>query len=148
MVMSEKQKPQPPSSEEHTAAAKAPIDLATIAALVRTALASQRSLMAWIRTSVSMFTFGFSITQFFYFMEQQHEGTQFSAGPRRLGVALIGVGILALVLAIVEHVQVLRKLKEMGLPAIPQYSLSIGSAVAILTIGGAALISIVFNWSL
>ncbi len=123
-------------------------DLRLLAALVRTAFSSEQTLMSWIRTSVSLFTFGFSITQFFYYLEQQQEDVKFSAGPRRLGLSLICVGVVALVLAIVEHVQRLRSMRKQGLPAISRFLLPIISAVAFLAVGITALIGVALNWSL
>jgi len=119
-----------------------------VGAQVRTALSSEQSLMSWIRTSVSLFTFGFSITQFFYYLEQRQEGAQFSAGPRRLGLALICLGIFALVLGMIEHAQRLRRLREQGLKSPSRYLLPVGSAMVLLAIGIAALISVLLNWSL
>ena len=125
-----------------------PRDLRLPAALVRTALSSEQTLMSWVRTSLSLFTFGFSITQFFYFLEQKQEGSNFSAGPRRLGISLVAVGILVLVLAVVEHVQRLPKMRDQGLPPDMGSFLPLGSAGAILVIGIVAMISLMMNWSL
>ena len=133
---------QSPPRDEHSETPETPRDLRLPAALVRTALSSEQTLMSWVRTSLSLFTFGFSITQFFYYLEQQQEDSHFSAGPRRLGISLIGVGILVLVLAVVEHVERLRKMKEQGLPADSGSLLPLGSAGAILAIGIVALVSI------
>ena len=146
--MSEKEKSQSPIISENTAATKAPMDLRLLGALVRTAFSSEQSLMSWTRTSVSLFTFGFSIAQFFQYLAKQQGGSQISAGPRRMGIALTCVGILALVLAMIEHVHRLRILQAQGLPRISQYLLPLGSAVTLLVIGIVAFISIIMNWSL
>ncbi len=127
---------------------KPPRDLRLPAALVRTALSSEQTLMSWIRTSLSLFTFGFSITQFFYYLEQQKEGMQISPGPGRLGIALVCVGLVVLMAGMVEHVLRLRKMKKQGLPAEAVSFLPFGSAVALLVIGVAAFVSIIMNWSL
>jgi putative membrane protein len=99
--------------------------------------------MAWMRTSVSLFTFGFSISKFFDFMEGQQEGAQFSEGPHRLGVALICIGLLVIVPAVVQHVRRLRRAKELGLPTISRFSIPIGAATALFVIGVATMIGIV-----
>ena len=124
------------------------MDLRLLGALVRTAFSSEQTLMSWMRTSVSLFTFGFSIAQFFHYLGDQQEGAQLSAGPRRLGLSLISLGILALVLAMVEHVHRLRTMQEHGLQRFTQYLLPLGSAVTLLVIGIVAFISIFMNWSL
>jgi putative membrane protein len=114
-------------------------DLRLVAALIRTAFSSEQSLMSWIRTSVSLITFGFSITQFFHYLEQQKAGTQLSEDPRRLGLALLCVGVLVLVAAVVEHVRRLYAMRQYGLPSIARFLLPVGSAGAVLAIGIAAL---------
>ncbi len=133
---------------EYNETAETPKDLRLPAALVRTALSSEQTLMSWIRTSLSLFTFGFSITQFFYYLEQRTEGVQISTGPRRFGIALVCVGIVVLLMAMVEHVLRVRKMKKQGLPADAASFLPFGSAVALLVIGIAAFTSIIINWHL
>jgi putative membrane protein len=143
-TMSEEE-PQLASNQEQD---EKPRDLRLPAALVRTALSSEQTLMSWIRTSLSLFALGFSITQFFYYLEQQEQGVQLSKSPRRMGIALVCVGIVVLLLAMVEHVLRLRKMKRVGLPADALSFLPFGSAVALLLIGIAVFISIIMNWSL
>jgi len=146
--MSEKEKSQSTASKEQAEEAKAPKDLRFVGALVRTAFSSEQTLMSWTRTSVSLFTFGFSISQFFNYLGEQQGGAQLSAGPRRLGLALISLGILALVFAMIEHVHRIRALQRQGLQRATQYILPFGSSAVLLAIGILALLSIFFNWSL
>ncbi len=143
--MIEEDESRPPLNSEKTEAEKIIEELETLA-LVRTEFSSERSLMAWMRTSASLFTFGFSIIKFFEYVEQIDKGTQISAGPRRLGLALILGGTIALVLAVMEHVRRLRKMKELGLPGNSRFSLPIVVAVALLAIGTAVFIAISLNW--
>lgn len=147
--MSEIEKSQMPLNNQQKEAAKIIRDL-EILAIVRTRFSSERSLMAWIRTSVSLFTFGFSITQFFSYLENQQKGTQFSEGPYLLGQALILLGILSLVPAVIQHVRRLKRAKElgipMGMPIISRFSLPIWATVALLVIGFTTFIGILLNW--
>ncbi len=117
-------------------------------ALVRTALSSERSLMAWIRTSVSLYTFGFSMTKFLEYLEKQQEGTGYSRGLYRLGFAIICIGILGLVLAAFGHMKRLKIMKRLGLPTVSLVSLPVVATTALVLIGIAVLISIGLNWSL
>jgi putative membrane protein len=118
----------------------------SIFALVRTAFSSERALLAWMRTSVSLYSFGFSITKFVDYLERQEEGSQYSDGPRRLGLALICMGILVLVLGAAEHFRRLVRMKQLGLPPISRFSLPVAAAVALFVIGAATLVGIASHW--
>ena len=83
-------------------------------AFQRTRLAEDRTLMAVIRTSLSLIGFGFTIFQFFQRLREQDVITH-AAAPRHFGIALVGLGIVMLVLGIGYHVQFmlgLRRLRE------------------------------------
>jgi putative membrane protein len=75
--------------------------------LSRTHLASERTMLAWIRTAVSLITFGFGIQQFFRTREGviQHERL---IGPTEVGIAMMVIGLIALLLATFEHRVALR----------------------------------------
>jgi putative membrane protein len=96
--------------------------------------------MAWMRTSVSLFTFGFSIIKFIDYLGQRQAANQFSEGIYRLGFALVCLGILGLMIAVVEHVHRIRRAKELGLPTISRFSLPIAATVTLLLIGVATLL--------
>jgi uncharacterized membrane protein YidH (DUF202 family) len=119
-----------------------------ILALVRTAFSAERSLMAWIRTSVSLYTFGFSLIKFMGYLEAAEIGTQLSEGPRRLGLALVCLGIMVLLPAVVEHVRRMKKMKTLGLPKISKIYLPLIAAIALVLIGLTVFISTTFNWPL
>ena len=72
---------------------------ATQLAVERTHLAHERTMMAWVRTATALISFGFTIYKFMQYMQQQgggplHLGT---LTPRRFGLLMIGMGLLALV---------------------------------------------------
>ena len=134
-----------PNAERLSAAEQ--VKVLSVFALVRTAFSSERALMAWMRTSVSLYSFGFTITKFVDYLERQGEGGQFSEGPRRLGLALICMGILVLVLAVAEHLRRLAKMTRLGLPPISRFPLPVAAAAALFVIGTATLIGIACNWS-
>jgi len=134
-------------NEKKAEPTQAPRDLRLPAALVRTALSSEQTLMSWVRTSLSLFAFGFSIAQFFQYLAGQTEAG-LSENPRRLGIALIVLGILTLILAIFEYVRTIRLLEEKGLPPDSRSSLPIGSAAILLVIGVIALVTVFLGWRL
>jgi putative membrane protein len=70
-------------------------------AWIRTRISLERTLMAWVRTSVALIGFGFTIVSFFQRLGDM-EGTKAALrpqAPRQLGLALIGAGVLALLIS-------------------------------------------------
>ena len=105
-------------------------------AVERTYLAADRTLMAWIRTSLSMISFGFTIVKFFEYLEAERKlalgwfGR--SWGPATLGLTLISIGTVALVVAVIQHWQARRTLREHGLVLTWSLTLTVATVVAIL----------------
>jgi putative membrane protein len=123
-------------------------------AFQRTRLAEDRTLMAVIRTSLSLIGFGFTIFQFFQRLREQDVITR-AAAPRNFGTALVGLGIVMLVLGIGYHIQFmlgLRRLRESmreeglihGETGFP-LSLTLVTALLLLLIGLAAIVSMEFQ---
>jgi putative membrane protein len=84
-------------------------------ALRRTFLALERTLMAWIRTSTSLLTFGFTIYKFFQYLVQTNVGERprhYFFGPRSFALCMIGVGITALAMASIDYRHTLRTLEQ------------------------------------
>jgi len=77
-------------------------------ARIRTALAADRTLIAWVRTALSMISFGFTITKFFQYL-QQSEHAPFSHGPRNLGLTLTALGIAGVLIGVLQHNQILKR---------------------------------------
>lgn len=60
--------------------------------------------MAWVRTALSMITFGFTFYKFMQFLqEQSKEPLVRPQSPRNLAIALVGIGTLALIVACFQH---------------------------------------------
>src|SRR5262249_60049466 len=72
-------------------------------ALLRSFQATERTLMAWVRTAISMISFGFSMVKFFEYLEEDKHKQFHFFGPAGVGMILILIGILALIVAVVEH---------------------------------------------
>jgi len=142
IVMKKKDHSQSILNNEQTESANIIRDL-EILAMVRTKFSSERSLLAWLRTSVSLFTFGFTIIKFIDHLGKRQKGVQFLEEPYTLGLILICVGILVLVPVVVQHVRRVRRAKELGMPTISRFSLPIGAATALFVIGIVTLIGIV-----
>jgi inner membrane protein YidH len=123
------------------------IDLpdSTELALARTHLANERTLIAWIRTGVTLISFGFTTYEFFHYMRAKRPEEPFKPliGPRDFALIIIAMGVLSLMLAMLHSWQIITKLKESyhGFP----YSLSILVAAVISLFGIMTLIAIAFR---
>jgi putative membrane protein len=108
------------------------ISLSTRLALVRTRLAFERTLMAWVRTSVSLITFGFTLYKAFEYLGQHEPPAareRAIAEARHFGVAMIGIGVIGLVLALYQHLKRVKQARAMDseLPVV-----TVASVVAVL----------------
>ncbi len=120
----------------------------------RTRMSADRTLMSVVRTSLSLISFGFTIYQ--VFDKLREAGTiMHAAAPRNFGVALVLLGITMLVIGIVYHVQFMlglryerQAMKAAGLVHGESHfpvSLTLITAVILLLIGVAAILSMVFQ---
>ncbi len=86
-------------------------------ALKRTFMAHERTLMAWIRTSTSLITFGFTIYKFFAYLVEADDTplADSMVGPREFALAMISIGLVTLAVAAVQYKNSLQLLeKEFG----------------------------------
>ena len=121
----------------------------------RTRMAADRTLMAVIRTSLSLIGFGFTIFQFFQRLREQNTPSGGGGSARRFGVALVALGVGMLIFGIVYHVQYMLGLRQLrksmreeelirGETIFP-LSLTLVTAIILLGIGLAAIVSMVFH---
>ena len=120
----------------------------------RTRMSADRTLMSVIRTSLSLIGFGFTIAQVFEKLRDRDIITKVAA-PRNFGLALVGLGIVMLVIGIAYHVQFMvglrhlrQEMREEGLihgETIFPVSFTLVTALVLLLIGVAAVMSLVFH---
>ena len=124
---------------------KAPMDVSTRLSYERTFLAHERTLMAWVRTASSLITFGFSIYKFFEM--ERGLGKEFAAaqvvGPRDFSMILIIIGVVALLLATVQHRRQVKMLK-MEYEKIPVSTAGIVAGL-ISVFGLLAILAVIFR---
>jgi putative membrane protein len=96
-------------ADSHTASSTNRFEVRATAAdhfaWVRTRLALERTIMSWLRTAVALIGFGFAIVQYLAHLEETPgaRAAYLPHAPRYLGLALIGCGILALVISIYQY---------------------------------------------
>lgn len=78
----------------------------------RTYLACERTQMAWMRTALSFISFGFAIAKFFEWLREQHRGPETLLSPRTVGILMIVIGLLALVLADLQHRRAMKVMRR------------------------------------
>jgi len=110
----------------------------------RTRLAEERTLMAWIRTSLSLISFGFTIYKFLQEMAKAEKLALQDNGPRNFGLALISLGTVALIVASIQHVRLMKALREHS-PSVPKVSLALVIALVISVLGGLAFLGILIR---
>lgn len=117
-------------------------DATTHLAWLRTRLAIERTLMAGVRTATALIGFGFTIVQFFYRLASNEAVTlKFPAAPGYLGLALIGAGVLQLVVFLFQYRRTVSHLwgpdfqQVAGIQREPISSSSVWVALTVIFIG-------------
>ena len=116
-------------------------------AVARNVLASERTLMGWIRTTISMISFGFTIGKLGQtFREVEVGGVLLRSrtlSVETIAYYLVVIGTLALVAAIAQHILRVRTYRAMGYRG--RFSLAVWVAVLLVGLGGLALTALVAN---
>jgi putative membrane protein len=124
-----------------------PVDNQFELAVERTRLAHERTLIAWLRTALSMISFGFTVYKFFQYeiAKAQTQATERLLSPRGFALIMIGTGLIALLMSTIQHRQSMKRLRaESGLVSVP---LSIATVVAALfsVLGTLAFLAVLFR---
>jgi len=99
--------------------------------------------MAWIRTSMSLIGFGFTIYKFFEYLAISERRREPIVSPWVLGMTMIVVGLAALALAWIQHRQQMRALEAEAGPM--PYSVAGIMAGLIAFLGCLSLIAVAFR---
>jgi putative membrane protein len=123
----------------------------------RNRLAADRTMMAIMRTSLSLIGFGFTIYTFFtnFITGASSRGILPPQAPTRFGLALILIGVALLVLGIIGDYRYMQRIKAQRallvargmLPVEPEFprSLSLLMAIAVLLFGVVVFFSIILR---
>lgn len=109
----------------------------------RVRFAAERTLLAWIRTGLSMMGFGFVVARFGIFLRELAGMSQNNHQPPSyslwIGAGLVALGVTVNIFAALGHMQFLKRLNA-GEPFRPsRYSLPIIAAL-VLAIAGIAMV--------
>ena len=94
----------------------------------RTALALDRTTLAWVRTTITLTTFGTGTIAFFRSIRMSSENPRtirLHEGAIRFGVALMILGLVATIAAAISHLSAVRKLRAGEHPETSAWPLSI-----------------------
>lgn len=101
-------------------------------------------MMAWVRTSTSLISFGFTIHKFFQFrLEQGQAPVNRLLGPGEFGGLMVLIGLLALALASWDHRHSLNMLRAEYGPV--PYSAAATIGLFIFLLGITALVAMLFG---
>ncbi len=125
----------------------APRNLTNELAKERNRAAAERTLLAWIRTSLSLIGFGFGIDQIVTAIQRTRRlddlETMYLA--RITGLAFIAVGLYALLSAAIEHRRELRRIQRDDYLYTPRRSSALAVAIALMVIGIFAFLGILIS---
>ena len=110
----------------------------------RNRLAADRTLMAWIRTSLSLIGFGFGIGKLFEYLRAA--GLREAADPIRstkiFGGSFIILGMLALLAAVIQHTRIRKRLEHPDFAYDAMRPIAATVAIMLLLIGAFGLVGI------
>ena len=101
--------------------------------------AAERTLMAWIRTCLSLISFGFGLDKIVGAIDK----VSGSSGPRpgvvAVALAFVITGIVAMAAATVQHLRELRRLQRTDYVYVQGPRLAAGTAIVLTLIGALAM---------
>lgn len=125
----------------------APRNLTNELAKERNRAAAERTLLAWIRTSLSLIGFGFGIDQIVVAIQRTRglDDVETAYLARITGLAFIAVGLYAVLSAAIEHRQELRRIQRDDYLYTSRRSNALAVAIALMVIGVFAFLGIVIS---
>jgi putative membrane protein len=112
-------------------------DTVTELARERNRAAADRTLMAWIRTSLSLIAFGFSIGKIYDYLERVNPNRVLDPldSAQIFGEAFIALGVFGLIAAIVQYRRILKQIERGEFVYTEPFPLAMITAIILLLIG-------------
>jgi putative membrane protein len=108
--------------------------------LIRTRLSFERTLMSWVRTAVTLITFGFTLYKAFSYLQQHGRPRALVFGTAHgFAVAMIGIGLTAMIVSLVQHWRHVAVLRELD-AELPLVSVGLLVAISFVIVGTWALV--------
>lgn len=116
-------------------------NLATELARERSCEAAERTLLAWVRTCLSLIAFGFAIYRFRNLVQDMYLDKSADTAAAILGLCFMLLGVLAMIAATIEHSKVLKQIKSddflytrSGLGMVVSVALALVGMLAFITV--------------
>ena len=115
----------------------------------RNRAAAERTMMAWIRTCLSLISFGFGLDKIIGAINRSRFDGSAHAGlsVRLVAMGFVLIGILAMAAATRQHVRTLKLIRRDDFVYVDQSSITVFTAIALTIIGIAAFALLVTGTS-
>lgn len=115
----------------------------------RNRAAAERTMMAWIRTCLSLISFGFGLDKIIAAINRSRLGgnDHASMSVRLVAIGFVLMGILAMAAATRQHLRTLRLIRRDDFVYVDQRSITVFTAIALTIIGIAAFALLVTGTS-